>query len=397
MASTFLSAALLALAATTVSASPSVTITDAPHPTLVARAASETTSPLPLTQYTYAYADIPYKVNPYAVGRGPQSGYNQCNSTTEGPDSQCQTALLNSIDDFCLWGAPGTTPNQTIGDVEAAVVAYCTKSGHGARILPAGAITGLQVLKTSAYTQWTGYINQTALNLQEDDSGGELDPHGADELGNPLGGLVYSSGLPTGDNVTEAQVFSWNNFIGSGVFCFKVCDPSVTDKNYCQNIYDLIGCSYNMPAAYEDNVFLECDSDLQDEVGTYTSDGQTYTWSQPTSLPATSTLPWTPRVPSSSNCVTYQSAALFPASDLGYQSSAAATAAAASTTASGASAAATASGSASSRSGSASTSATKTGSSTAASSTSSSTSGASSLFVSGGAFAVVLGTFAAML
>jgi hypothetical protein len=83
---------------------------------------------------------------------------------------------------FCLWGAPGTTPNQTIGDVEAAVVAYCTKSGHGARILPAGAITGLQVLRTSAYTQWTGYINQTALNLQEDDSGGELDPHGADEV-----------------------------------------------------------------------------------------------------------------------------------------------------------------------------------------------------------------------
>lgn len=112
---------------------------------------------------------------------------------------------------FCLWGAPGTTPNQTIGDVEAAVVAYCTKSGHGARILPAGAITGLQVLKTSAYTQWTGYINQTALNLMEDDSGGELDPHGADEvsflslglnllgadsslcqlkLGNPLGTLT---------------------------------------------------------------------------------------------------------------------------------------------------------------------------------------------------------------
>lgn len=61
-------------------------------------------------------------------------------------------------------------------------MAYCTKSGHGARILPAGAITGLQVLKTSAYTQWTGYINQTALNLMEDDSGGELDPHGADEV-----------------------------------------------------------------------------------------------------------------------------------------------------------------------------------------------------------------------
>lgn len=60
------------------------------------------------------------------------------------------------------------------------MVAYCTRSGHGARIIASGAITGVQVLKTSAYTQWTGFINQTALGLLEDDSGGELDPHGAD-------------------------------------------------------------------------------------------------------------------------------------------------------------------------------------------------------------------------
>lgn len=75
-----------------------------------------------------------------------------------------------------------------------------------------------------------------------------------------------------------------------------------------------------MPAAYEDNVFLECDADLQDIVGTYTgTDGKTTTWSQPSSLPATSTLPWTPRVPSSSNCRTYTSSDLFPATLLGYQ------------------------------------------------------------------------------
>ena len=49
--------------------------------------------------------------------------------------------------DFCLWGSP-TAANQpsTIGDIEAAVVAYCTQSGHGARIIPPGSITGAQVL-----------------------------------------------------------------------------------------------------------------------------------------------------------------------------------------------------------------------------------------------------------
>lgn len=53
---------------------------------------------------------------------------------------------------------------------------------------------------------------------------------------------MYSSGLPTStSNTTLSQVISWNNFIGSGVFCFKVCDPSVTSPDYCQNVYDLIG------------------------------------------------------------------------------------------------------------------------------------------------------------
>ncbi|GAA5943611.1 hypothetical protein JCM1841_004285, partial [Sporobolomyces salmonicolor] len=213
------------------------------------------------------------------------------------------------------------------GDDEAAVVAYCTTDQHGTRVIPPGAITGIQVLRTSAYIQWTGHINMSALNLMADDTGGELDPHGADLAGNPLGGLVYSTGLPSGDNKTEIQAIEWNNFVGSGEFCLKLCDPTVTSPNYCENKFDLLGCAYNMPAAYQDGVFLDCDSDLQDVVGTYTgSDGQTSTWSQPSSLPATSTLPWTPVVPKSSNCKTYQSSELFPTTLLGYQSTAVASA-----------------------------------------------------------------------
>jgi hypothetical protein len=57
----------------------------------------ETNSPLPLTQYKYPYSAIPEQVNPFEVGRGPQSGYNKCNSSTEGPTSQCQTIEVNSL------------------------------------------------------------------------------------------------------------------------------------------------------------------------------------------------------------------------------------------------------------------------------------------------------------
>ena len=42
-------------------------------------------------------------------------------------------------------------------------------------------------------------------------------------LGNPLGGLLYSTGLPSGDNKTFQQTQHWNNFIDSNKFCMKVC------------------------------------------------------------------------------------------------------------------------------------------------------------------------------
>ncbi|KAL8283627.1 hypothetical protein RQP46_005422 [Phenoliferia psychrophenolica] len=254
--------------------------------------------------------------NPIAVGRGPQIGFNQCNSTTGGDTSLCQTLIANSVSDFCLWGS--NLPNDTIGNIEASTVAYCTKDTHGARTIRAGAITGVQFMRTSAYIQITGHINQTALSLTEDDTGADL-------LGNPLGGLVYSTGLPSGDNSTYMQAVEWNNFVGGGAFCLKLCDPKITSPNYCQNIFDLIGCSYNMPAAYVDGVFESCEGDLQDPAGTYTSGGQTLTWSQPSELPATSTLPWTPRIPASSNCVTYKSNDLFSAAASSSGASSAAT------------------------------------------------------------------------
>jgi len=301
-------------APSTITTGPKAKRTPSSHHDIAIRQAQtyETTSPLPLTDYQYPYSAIPEKVNPFPVGRGPQSGYNRCNSTTEGPTSECQTLIVNSLADFCLWGSP--IPNGLIGNIEAAVVAYCSQTGHGTRIMPAGTITGAQFMKTSAYIQITGRLNQAGISLASNDTGGELDPHGADLGGNPLGGLVYSSGLPSlPNNNSLVQAVEWNNFVGSGVFCIKLCDPTVTAPNYCENRLDLLGCSYNMPASYVDGQFTSCQGDLQDVVGVYTINGTTATWSQPSSLPATSTLPWTPRIPASSNCVTYSSAQLFPA------------------------------------------------------------------------------------
>lgn len=170
--------------------------------------------------------------------------------------------FVNSLQDFCLWGPP--VPNSVVGDTEGEAVAWCTQPGHGTRIIPAGAITGAQFIQTPDYIEVTGYIDQTQIYMTADDGGGEMDPHGADGRGNAIGGLMFSTAFPStkGQNV---QVKEWHNFMGSGVFCIKACDPSrPNSKQYCDNLFDRIGCQYNVPAAYVDNVFESCLGEDQD-------------------------------------------------------------------------------------------------------------------------------------
>ncbi|KAF8316440.1 hypothetical protein DL93DRAFT_781354 [Clavulina sp. PMI_390] len=304
---------------------------------LLSLAAATVHAQTPLTDQIFPYNQIPYQVDTNPTGRGPQFGYNQCNSTTQGQNSDCQTALLNNIADFCLWGPPN--PNSAIGDEEAETVAFCSSGGHGARTMPAGTLTGVQVFKAPAYVLFSGTINQVNVNIPADDGGGELDPHGADERGNPLGGLVYTNAFPSnnGNNNTFQQVIEWHkyvfimswhvlfnlahwyvtsSFMGSEQFCFKICDPSVPNsKVYCNNIFDRTGCTFVAPAPYTEGVFEVCDSDNMDPVGIYTgADGQTSTYKQPaegvdiTSLPSIKT-------PASSNCKTYASTDLYAAAN----------------------------------------------------------------------------------
>jgi len=44
----------------------------------------------------------------------------------------------------------------------------------------------------------------------------------------------------------NVRIFRSLTVIGGGYFCFKLCDPKFNDgHNYCQNRYDLMGCSYS--------------------------------------------------------------------------------------------------------------------------------------------------------
>jgi hypothetical protein len=86
----------------------------------------------------------------------------------------------SSLSDFCFWAPPN--PGHEVGEIEGEMVAWCTQPGHGTRVIPDGAITGVQFTKAPDYIQVVGFMNQTQINMLRGDAGGEMDPHGADRV-----------------------------------------------------------------------------------------------------------------------------------------------------------------------------------------------------------------------
>ncbi|KAK0196345.1 hypothetical protein F5146DRAFT_920784 [Armillaria mellea] len=149
-----------------------------------------------------------------------QTGTNKC-GTTSSQDSMCQNVYINAVDDFCLWAPPTPGVDSDIGATERIEVSWCLKSGYGTRVIPKGAITGAHFVQTPDFIQITGTGDLAKLNIPTGDTEGELDPHGADGKGNPIGGLVFSTAFGK-----LGQVFEWTNFMSSNEFCFRACNPS---------------------------------------------------------------------------------------------------------------------------------------------------------------------------
>ncbi|KAH9067589.1 hypothetical protein EDB87DRAFT_1573192 [Lactarius vividus] len=167
-----------------------------------------------------------------------QSGTNQC-GTGSNQTSQCQNAYINSIDDFCIFAPPEPGPGSVIGS---------TEPGYGTRLIPDGTVTGAHFVQTPDYVQVTGVGDFTKINIPKGDAGGELDPHGADGNGNPIGGLVFSSAF-TGQ---IQQVHEWTD------------GPKA--PGLCEHIYDVMGCEWNMPGNYGQG-FAQCAGDSGEVTG----------------------------------------------------------------------------------------------------------------------------------
>ncbi|KIM37840.1 carbohydrate-binding module family 13 protein [Hebeloma cylindrosporum] len=229
-----------------------------------------------------------------ATSQDGQYGTNNC-GTGNSQTSKCQTAWINSASDFCLWAPPYYG---TIGDTERVNVAYCTKSGRGARTIPNGALKGVHFVKTPEYVQVTGVGDFTKINIPKGDSGGELDNRGADGKGNPIGGLVYGNSFGAG-----LQYHEWTSFISDNEFCFRAC-VGARATSLCNHIYDLMGCYWNIPANYNANQFEDCTGNAALPMGVY----GTSTWYQ-----GVKPTPGPHPAPSSSNCKPLQTVSVSPA------------------------------------------------------------------------------------
>ena len=69
--------------------------------TLTYTVSQDTNGNVLATKY-FQYPYLPYHADTNTGARGSQTGYNLCNSTTLGANSRCQTAWINSIEDFCV-------------------------------------------------------------------------------------------------------------------------------------------------------------------------------------------------------------------------------------------------------------------------------------------------------
>ncbi|KAI9510079.1 hypothetical protein F5148DRAFT_1282277 [Russula earlei] len=196
--------------------------------------------------------------------------------------------------DFCVFAPPDSGPGSVIGNTEAGLTFISSSKrrsytgfsadrsgvpGYGTRIIPDGTLTGAHFVKTPDYVQVTGIGDLTKINIPANDAGGELDPHGADGKGNPIGGLVFSSAF-TGQFV---QLHEWSNFVSASEFCFRGCNDGPNAPTLCQHIYDVMGCNWNMPGNYGPG-FDQCLGDDGEPMGVYGS--STFFQGQPTTPPA---------------------------------------------------------------------------------------------------------------
>ncbi|KAJ3196050.1 hypothetical protein HK101_010290 [Irineochytrium annulatum] len=146
---------------------------------------------------------------------------------------------------FCLM-LPAE-PGVSIGDSEGSAQSWCIGdySTRGSERLPDGAIVSAHVIRTDAFIQVTGKINEDMLKIPDGDGGGQYDdaPKGSE----PSSGGDPSLGFP-----------HYVELVGSGVYCMRLCTSSGVDESSPCNMHkDTEGCDVVIGGSYEDGFTYE--------------------------------------------------------------------------------------------------------------------------------------------
>lgn len=238
--------------------------------------ASQATASTPSSPFDFGDPSPDY---PGVVAQDPSGPTNPEKPEMDTPINQTSVARLasiNSVDDWCTFGP--LDPDVEIGEQEERVVAYCTKPRNNARVIPDGTVTAAHFVKTPLYVQIMALGDFTRIGIKANDSGGELDPHGQTNKGNPIGGNVTS-------NISGKDVFyeEWMNYVGHDILCFRVCtagSDQATPQAECQHTLDEMGCTWVMPGNYDNDAFDSCDADPAYPPGLYVDNGSTSTFQQ---------------------------------------------------------------------------------------------------------------------
>ncbi|KAJ6456592.1 hypothetical protein C8R47DRAFT_186978 [Mycena vitilis] len=175
--------------------------------------------------------------------------------------SMARLLSINSIDDF----AP--PPSRTPRSRAQSRLVY--EARNNARVILDGTITSVSFLKTDFYLPIIATGDFTMLNIAPGDEGGELDPHGAEGTGNPVGGNVTTN-IVDGVDKTIAE---WMLYMSTNQFYESVL-PKGTNANstysaayMCWHQLDVMGCEFVMPGTYNPpGTFETCDADADADV-----------------------------------------------------------------------------------------------------------------------------------
>ncbi|KAI9609928.1 hypothetical protein KEM48_006939 [Puccinia striiformis f. sp. tritici PST-130] len=200
--------------------------------------------------------NLPYKSD----GAAGQTGYNRC-GTKATKDSQCQNLFINSAEDFCVFAPPTVL---SIGEAERIAVSYCSKNGHGTRLIPPGTFRTMHYVRTQHYIQITALGDFTKINVPAGDEGGEL--------------VLTVTVTPSVDWSLASEANSTNG--PNSLLTMSCPSEHASIPTKLTGTANTFGSRWNMPGNYDGAGFDQCEGDdVPHPMGEYRRpDGSIYTW-----------------------------------------------------------------------------------------------------------------------